>query len=348
MKVLAQKNMVKETVRKLALILSLSTFSLSAYQVLQHWDYDEILVDIEKSLRLNVTQKKISQEIHNSISNAEFDDARMYIAIAESNHYEVDSERLKNFISQKDTQLRKVITQATNFTQGFIKGKSANVAGISGSVVADFTVVGDVRDLSHEYEKHEKGEEINEVIVLLSGAGVGLTALTVASLGTVAPAKAGTSIIKLAVKTHRMTRSFQKHIVKLGRKVFDWPLFSRLLKQNRSVNNIRHAARQAYHPEAIKPLKKIASQVNRIRKSTSTIDTVHLLKYVESPNDLRKLEKISLKYGTKTKGLMKLVGKGALRTVRVLRKTTALILSLLATALSGLLSFLFLFRAVFK
>ena len=340
--------MVKKTVKKLALVLSLGAFGLSAYQVLQHWDYDEILVDLEKSLRLNVTQEQISQQIHNSISNAEFDDARMYIAIAESNHYDVDSERLKKFITQKDTQLRKVITQATNFTQGFIKGKSANAAGITGSVVADFTVVGDVRDLSTEYEKHEKGEDINEVIVLLSGAGVGLTALTVTSLGTAAPVKAGTSIIKLAVKTRRMTRGFQKHIVKLGRKVFDWPLFSRLLKQNRGANNIRRAARQAYHPEAIKPLKKIASQVNRIRKSTSTIDTVHLLKYVDSPNDLRKLEKISLKYGTRTKGLLKLVGKGALRTVRVLRKTTALILSLLVSAFSGLLSFFFLFRAVFR
>ncbi len=340
--------MVKKAVRKLALILSLGAFGLSVYQVLQHWDYDDTLVDLEKSLRLNVTQKQISQEIHNAISNAEFYDARVYIAIAESNHYDVDSERLKKFITQKDTQLRKIITQTTNFTQGFIKGKSANVAGITGSVVADFTVVGDVRDLSTEYEKHEKGEKINEVIVLLSGAGIGLTALTVASLGTTAPAKAGTSIIKLAVKTRRMTRGFQKHMVKLGRKVFDWSLFSRLLKQNRGAYNIRRAARQAYHPEAIKPLKKIASQVNRIRKSTSTLDTVHLLKYVDSPSDLRKLEKISLKYGTRTKGLMKLVGKGALRTVRVLRKTTALILSILASVLSGFLSFFFLFRAVFR
>jgi len=340
--------MVEKTVRALALMLSLGAFGLSAYQVLQHWDYDEILVDLEKSLRLNVSQKQISQEIHTAISKAEFDDARMYIAIAESNHYDIDSEGLNKFITQKDTDLRKVVTQVTNFTKGFINGKSSNMAGITGSVVADFTVVGDVRDLAKEYEKYEKGKDINEVIVLLSGVGVGLTALTVASLGSSAPAKAGTSIIKLAVKTRRMTRSFQKHLVKLGRKVFDWPMFTRLLKQNKNVRNIRSAARQAYHPEAIKPLEKIASQVNRIRKSTSTMDTVHLLKYVDSPDDLVKLEKISLKYGTRTKGLMKLVGKGALRTVRVLRKTTALILSLLASALSGLLSLLFLFRAIFS
>ena len=333
-------------VRKLTLIISLSAFGLSAYQVLQHWDYDEVLVDLEKSLRQNISQQQLSQEIHSAISNAKFDDARMYIAIAEDNHYDVDSERLKKFITQKDTQLRKVVTHATNFTKGFFNGKSSNVAGITGSVVADFTVVGDVRDLSHEYDKYDKGEDINEMIVLLSGAGVGLTALTVASLGTAAPAKAGTSMIKLAVKTRRMTRGFQKHLLKLGRRVFDWPLFTRLLKQNKNTNNIRRAAKQAYHPEAIKPLKKIASQVNRIRKSTSTIDTVHLLKYIDSPNDLRKLEKVSLKYGTKTKGLMKLLGKGALRTVRVLRKTTMLMLSLLASALSGLLSLLFLFRAL--
>lgn len=335
---------MKKILNRFLLILSLSAFAVSLYQVLQHWDYEETLVDLNQSLRNNITKEQISNEIEVAIDTAEFDDARMYLAIAKSNNYSVDFETYQAIIKQKDTKLRQIVTQASNFTEGFLEGKGANMAGIAGSVTADFSVIGDARDLKREYKKHQDGQDVNELIILLSGAGIGLTALTVSSMGTAAPAKAGASVIKVAVKTQRVTRGFQKHLVKLGRKVFDWPVFTRLVKQNKSTKNIRRAAKQAYHPEAIKPLKRIANQVNRIRKSTSTIDTVHLFKYIDSPKDLARLEKISLKYGNKTKGMMKLLGKGALRTVRVLRKTTELLISLFSSLLSGMFSFALLFR----
>ncbi len=326
--------------------MTLATFGLSVYQVLQHWDYQDALVDFNQSLRLNVTKEQLDQEIQRTIANAEFDDARMYLAIAQTNHYPLDYLRYQQHIQQKDTQLRKAVSHASSFTKGFMSGESGNMVGVAGAVTADFTVVGDARDLSREYEKHQKGEDINELIVLLSGAGIGLTVLTIGSAGTAAPAKAGASLIKVAVKTKRLTRGFQKHLVKLGRNIFDWSVFTRLIKQDKMANNVRRVAKQAYHPEAIAPLKIIAKRVNGIRKSTSTIDTVHLLKYIDSPKDLARLEKASLKYGTKTKGFLKLLGKGALRTVRVLRKTTALILSLLASLLSGLVASFMLFRSL--
>lgn len=335
---------MKKILRRFLLILSLSAFAVSLHQVLQHWNYQETLVDLNQSLRTNVSKEALSREIETAIKNSEFNDARMYLDIAQSNNYQIDINAYQKIINKKDTKLSQITTQASNFTQGFIKGKSGNVAGIAGSITADFTVIGDARDLKREYSKHQKGEDINELIVLLSGAGIGLTALTVSSMGTAAPAKAGASVIKVAVKTQRVTRGFQKHLVKLGRKVFDWPVFIRLIKQKKSTKNIRRAAKQAYHPEAIKPLKQLANQVNRIRISTSTIDTVHLLKYIDSPKDLARLEKISLKYGTKTKGMMKLLGKGALRTVRVLRKTAELLISLFSSLLSGMFSFSLLFR----
>jgi hypothetical protein len=288
----------------------------------------------------------------------------MYLAIAQSSYYPhkvfnnnnstssskkhtdkeaIEFQNLKIEIEKKDTKLRQVITQASHFTQGFIKGKGANVAGVAGSVVADFTVIGDARDLTREYGKYQKGENINELIVLLSGAGVGLTALTFGTRGTAAPAKVGASVIKVAVKTQRLTKRFQKHLLKLGRQVFDWSAFRRVIKHDKSISNIRRAAKQAYHPNAIQPLERISKQVNNIRKSTSTVDAVHLLKYIDSPKDLIQLEKVSLKYGTKTKGMMKLLGKGALRTVRVLQKTTKLLLSLLSSLLSALFSLFLLF-----
>ena len=134
---------------------------------------------------------------------------------------------------------------------------------------------------------------------------------------------------------------------RLGRKIFDWPVFTRAIKQDKSLNNMRRAVKTAYHPKAIKPLEVIASKVNTIRKSSSTADTLFMLKYVENTNDLRHLEKVTLKHGAKTKGLFKLLGKGVIRTTKVLKRTTELLLSIISSLVSGLLSlFLFVGRRV--
>lgn len=332
---------LRKTLRKIFLLLSLFAFGVSLFSLFQYWDYEESLVDISKQLQLKVTNKNITDEIDAAIKNSQFDDAKMFLDIAESNQYAIDYKKYHNVISRNDTGLRKIVTEVSNFADGFIEGKSSNMTGIAGSVSADFTVVGDVRDLYKQYGKYEKGEDVNELIVVLSGAGIGLTALTVGTLGSAAPAKAGTSLIKVAAKTQRITLRFQKLLLKHGRKVFDWPAFTRLAKQNKSLTNLRRAAKQAYHPEAIKPLKTIAGRVNNIRKSSSTVDAIHMLKYVETTDDLRHLEKITVKYGSKSKGYLKLLGKGVLRTVRVLRKTTELMLSILSSFFSGLSSLFF-------
>lgn len=338
---------MRKLLKKTLLFLSLTAFVVSILQVSDYWDYQNVLPDIAKQLRQKVTEKDISKEIQSSIDKKEFDDARMYLAIAQSNHYPIDINRYSQIIAKQDTQFSRVSKKTSQFVSGFFSGKSESAAGIAGAISADFTVVGDVRDLHKEYKKQQKGEEVNELIVALSGVGVGLTALTVGSFGSAAPAKSGVSLIKLASKTRRLSSRFQKKIVQLGKRVFDWGLFTRLLKESPSISKklkqIPRAAKKAYHPKAIDPLKKIAKQVNSVRKSTSVTDTLYLLKYVETTDDLRHLEKISLKYGTKTKGMMKLVGKGALRTVRVLRKSAELLISLISSVFSAMLSLFLMF-----
>ncbi len=321
-------------------VFSLCAVALSIYQVTQYWNYQEVLVDLSKQLKNKVSKETIEAEILNTFERSDFDDVRMYLEIAKNNNYSLDFSSYQQQLSEQDTQIKRIVNNTSNFIDGFLKGDGSNIAGIAGAVSADFTVVGDVRDLKKETNKYLDGKDVNELIVILSGTGIGLTALTIGSMGTAAPAKTGASMMKLAVKTQRISKGFQKQLLKLGRKIFDWPLFTRLVKQDKSFNNIQRAAKRAYHPAAIQPLKMVAVQVNTIRKSSSAADTLHLLKYIENTDDLRHLEKVTVKYGSQTKGMMKLVGKGALRTVRVLKKTTELLISVISSIFSGALSLL--------
>lgn len=68
------------------------------------------------------------------------------------------------------------------------------------------------------------------------------------------------------------------------------------------------------------------------------MDTLDILRYAESADDLRCLEKLSVKYGTETKGVLKLLGRSALGTVRLLRHATELIVAALASLISLLAS----------
>ncbi|MGK0271173.1 MAG: hypothetical protein ACI88H_001827 [Cocleimonas sp.] len=335
------KSKVRAFIRFLLLLISLGVFSISVAQIGQHWNYQEVLSDVSEQITQTITPTDLSNRIQEAIDNSEFEDAKSYLRIAKEYQFEIDYNNFESRLKQKDKTLNRVIKNASDFTTGFVNGKSANLAGVAGAVSADFTVVGDVRDLRNEYLKYQAKEPINELIVVLSGTGIGLTAMTVASLGAAAPAKTGVSTIKLAVKSQRLTARFQEQLLKLGRKVFNWRKFTRGIKQDKSISSMRRAVKIAYRPKALKPLEKIAGQVNTIRKSSSTADTLYMLKYVENTNDLRHLEKVTLKHGAKTKGIFKLLGKATIRTTRVLKRTTELLLSIISSIVSGLLSLFF-------
>ncbi len=329
---------LKKTLRLFVLLLSLSTFVFSLSQVFKYWKYEDSLQDLDMLVNASVSAETLEHHIQVAIDENEYDEAKSYLAIARKNQFSLNYQDFQKQLEEKDTKLNRIVNQASQFATGFAKGEASNTAGIAGAVSADFTVVGDVRDLHKEYQNFEAGKPVNDLIVVLSGTGIGLTALTVSSLGSTAPVKAGTSLMKVGVKTQRLTKGFQKQLLRQGRKVFDWQMFTRLAKQDKSLTNIRRSAKVAYKPQALEPLKAMAKSVSKIRKSSSTADTLHLLKYVENSDDLRRLEKVAIKHGADTKGYMKLLGKGAIRTVRVLRKTAELLWSIISSIVSGLIS----------
>ena len=71
------------------------------------------------------------------------------------------------------------------------------------------------------------------------------------------------------------------------------------------------------------------------------VDTISLMKYVDTPKELKKIAKISSTYKANTKGVMKILGKSALRTGKsVIKWTTKLIWGLIGLVTS-LLGFFF-------
>lgn len=308
----------------------------SLVAVLDYWQYEGTMPDVAQLMRQGVTAADLEARIEGSIDGDNPDDARMYLGIAQTFGYALDTARFLPRIEALETPWHVARRRFEQFTDGFIDGDGSTGAGVAGAIAADFTVVGDVRDLYEQYELSEEGKAVNELVVALAGIGVGLTAATVATSGSAAPLKTGSSALKLASRTGRVSPRLQKLLLRQANDVFDYKAFLLAVRGDKSIDNIRQAALSAYQPRALKALGETTSRVNNIRNSTSLVDTVDMLRYVETADDLRRLEKVSSRYGTQTKGILKLLGKGAIGTVRVLRHGAELVVALVATLLSVL------------
>ncbi|MCK5896326.1 MAG: hypothetical protein KAG20_05945 [Cocleimonas sp.] len=336
---------MRSSLRLVFLIISLSAFAVSLKQLAGHWEYEDAPADTHHLMTTTVNAQTLHKEITEAIDDGRFEQARMYIDIGKQHGYGLYYEQYQQQLIEEDTQERRIKDNVGNFMGGFVSGKGSSGAGVAGAIAADFTVVGDMRDLHTEYMHYQKEEPVDELVATLSGVGIGLTALAIGTAGSAAPAKAGVSMVKMAKKTRQLTPAFQKQLLGMAGNVFDWKGFVKATQSGKGMTNVMRAAKTAYHPKAVKPLGKMAGQVSQIQKSSSVADTLHMMKYVESTKDLRHLTKVTTKHGKNTRGYLLLLGKGVLRGGKILKKTTAFFIGLLGSLVSFIFSLIFLFPA---
>ncbi len=322
------------------LLVSLLLLAGGIKSLLSYWQYDEIAPDIAQMMLHQVSADDVRKSVNEAIAADNPGDARMYLSLAKTFGYAIDPAEFEAQLQQLESPLNTARRTVNDFTHGFIAGNAESGAGVAGAITSDFTVVGDVRDLWEQYQLYSKGQPVNELVVTLAGVGVGLTAATVVSAGGTTPVKGGVSTTKMAARAGHLTPNFQKVLLKEGANVFDAKAFLTAARAERSMDGIGKAAVKAYNPQALTALEKTAEQVNNIRKASSTSDALHVLKFVDTGEDLARVEKLTLKYGAETKGILKFLGKSAIASVRVLRKTVELLISGLVSVISFISSLL--------
>ncbi len=323
-------------IRQLFMLVWLAGFVLGVLSIAEYWDYDFKAPDIDKMLATQVSTQQIKTEIDTALRDEQFDEARSLLTTAQQFNHPLDYPAYQQYLIQHDTTTSRLVRQVSGFADGFISGKGQEASGVAGALVADFTVVGDVRDLNEQYGRYQQGLPINQLVTSLAGVGVGLTAATIGSAGFAAPVKAGASTLKLATKMNRLTRGFRDELTHIAGRVFNWDAFFTQVK-GASLSSIPRIAKQMYNPQAANRLSAIAGQANDIRKSTSVADSVNLLKYVDNTQDLSRLHRVTQRYGVQTTGIFRLLGKGAVRGVKMLRLTIELILSALVSLFCALM-----------
>jgi hypothetical protein len=165
--------------------------------------------------------------------------------------------------------------QLASFARGFFTGVPDSLAGFAGTAFGDLFLFGDLRDAAREGARAVQGQEADKVILGLSLAGIAVSAGTYASLGAGAPARVGLSLLKAASKGKR-----------LGAGV---------------LGMVR-----------TETLVRVAGNLGRVQARAGTRAAVEGLKLAEGPKDVQRLARLAEGEGTKTRAVMKLLGRGAM------------------------------------
>lgn len=203
---------------------------------------------------------------------------------------------------------------ATRFGRGLVMGEAQDLVGLAGTAVGDLFVIGDIRDAAREGARLARGEEADELILGLASIGLVVTAGTYASLGVGAPARVGVSIVKAAGKAGRMTVQMAEWFSRSLREVVDWAKLRgamRVATLTEPAIAVR-AAREAVKVEKTRALMRAVGDVGRVQGKAGTQAAVDALKIAQSPRDLSRIARLAEAKGTRTRAILKTLGRGAI------------------------------------
>jgi hypothetical protein len=145
--------------------------------------------------------------------------------------------------------------------RGALTGRGTDMASVTGAVVADLFVFGDVRDLVVESGHWLRGAETDEVLVALSAAGILLTVTPELDMGS--------ALLKLARRMGALSDSF--------------------------AHAIAQAARQAVRERRADAVAGITQDVSTLAHRAKPAGAISIVKHVDDPATLRLVTQFSEK-----------------------------------------------------
>jgi hypothetical protein len=253
------------------------------------------------------------REIAAALAAGDTELAQSFIELARERGIQVDP-ALAGRVAEEGSVPTATARHMGRFVRGFVTGEPDDLASLAGTATGDLFVFGDARDAVREGVRLARGEEVDELILGLACVGLAVTAGTYASLGVGAPARLGLSVVKAARRTGRMSVQLSAAVVRAVKETLDTAAvkqgFTRaaLLRPALAVR----AAREAVKVEKAGGLLHLARDVGRVQSKAGTRAALDGLRLADNPKDVARLARLAEAKGTKTRAVIKLLGRGAI------------------------------------
>lgn len=285
-----------------------------------------IPISLDEAIRRDLDERATPEELDKrtlaALKRGDVSEARSFADLAASLGRPLPDSTMQLLLSEEGpghTALR----NTGQFITGFATGSGEGTAGLAGSVVSDFTVIGDLRDITREGTKMMSGEPYSQFLLGLSAVGIAATAATVASGGGGAPVRFGASILKAAWHGGEITAGLAASLGRLLGRAVDFAAIGEIARglDITSSRAIRQAAADVGKNVRPQVFARVAGDIVDVQKTVGVGDTVKLMRYVRSTGELSELPAFVTRFGVRSRAVAFFMGLATLRafktTVRV-------------------------------
>lgn len=298
-------------------------------------------IPLEKAVQTDIAATAspalVNKKIMDALEHDDIDEADMYVEIARFMKYDLPEETLAK-LDEAHALSATVVRNSWEFGEGFATGEADTNAGLAGAVASDLTVVGDLRDIAGEGTKMLKGEPYSELILGLSVVGLGVTAATIATGGGGVVVKAGVSLMKAARRTNRLSKEFAETLTRLSSEAVNMPLLRQTLRSTDLTDLKRTEDVFTAYTRNVKAarLMPVLTRLGEIHNAVGPAETVRLMRFIKTTDNLDDVAHMTKRFGVKSRGIIELTGKTALRSF----KTSFKLIEWVASGIYGLIAWL--------
>jgi hypothetical protein len=253
------------------------------------------------------------REIDAALAAKDADLAQSFVDLSVERHVALDP-ALTEKVDVAAAEAASAQHAAESFALGLVTGEPNDMSSLAGTTLGDLFVFGDIRDAVREGGRMALGQPADELVLGLACVGLAITAGTYATLGAAAPARVGLSVAKAARKSGQLGSELAVYIGHSLRQVVDWGQLAKMIV-GASISEpalaIR-AARETVKVERAGGLLHLARDVGRVQAKAGTQAALDGLKIAETPSEMSRVAKLAEKEGSKTRAILKVVGRGAI------------------------------------
>lgn len=303
-----------------ALLAVVALAALAAYLVPRGLDAGAWLAVADDPVRLadralddKFNADLATREINAALEAKDADLAQSFVDLAAERQVALDPALIEQ-VKGATAEAASAKYAVASFAQGLISGEPKDGVGLAGTALGDLFVFGDIRDAVREGGRLASGEQADELVLGLACVGLAITAGTYASAGAAAPARVGLTLAKVARKTGQLGGELAVRMGRLLRGVVDWGQLRRAAAGASLAEPavVVRAARAAVKLDRAGALVDVVRDVGRVEAKVGMRGALEGLKVAETPRDVARVAKLAEKEGSKTRAILKTLGRGAI------------------------------------
>lgn len=281
--------------------------------VLAAQDDPAALSELKLDAALAHNERLVQDNIEAALSASDADLADSFVALARDRNIALPDDLLSR-VSDAVKIENSTSHFAKRFATGLVTGNADDVASLSGTVAGDLFVIGDIRDVVRESKHLAMGENTDRLVLGLATAGLAVTAVTYLSAGGAAPVRAGLTLVKDARKVGRLGEGLAVWAGRSAREVVDTPMLQNAVSKGSVFRpgETVSAIKAAFRVEKAGALVRLGKDVTRVAEKTGTRGAMDTLRIAEGPKDVARAARLAEAQGSKTRAIMKVLGRGAL------------------------------------